>query len=125
MSANTINAAFVAAFLAGAISCASAQSRPNATSKASTPVAAESGKVFFRLDHQVTEPRQGLRGVVCLLLLEKAADRPPFDFAVLINDAAFPPIKNRLAQRRMEFGKLSNQCIGSRADPTGLGLNAL
>ena len=42
MSANTINAAFVAAFLAGAISCASAQSRPNATSKASTP-ATESG----------------------------------------------------------------------------------
>jgi lipopolysaccharide export system protein LptA len=43
MSANTINAAFVAAFLAGSISCAVAQSRPNTTSKASTPVAAESG----------------------------------------------------------------------------------
>jgi lipopolysaccharide export system protein LptA len=42
MSAKTINAAFIAAFLAGAISCAAAQSRPNATSKASTP-ATESG----------------------------------------------------------------------------------
>ena len=43
MSAKSINAAFVAAFLAGAISCAAAQSRPNTTSKASTPAAAESG----------------------------------------------------------------------------------
>jgi len=43
MSAKTINAAFIAAFLAGAISCAAAQSRPNTTSKASTPAAAESG----------------------------------------------------------------------------------
>jgi lipopolysaccharide export system protein LptA len=41
--AKTINAAFIAAFLAGAISCAAAQSRPNTTSKASTPAAAESG----------------------------------------------------------------------------------
>ena len=43
MSANTINAAFVAAFLAGSISCAAAQSRPNATSKASTSAPTESG----------------------------------------------------------------------------------
>jgi lipopolysaccharide export system protein LptA len=43
MNVKSINAAFIAAFLAGAISCASAQSRPNATSKASTPAAAESG----------------------------------------------------------------------------------
>jgi len=43
MSVKSINAAFIAAFLAGAISCAAAQSRPNATSKASTPAAAESG----------------------------------------------------------------------------------
>jgi lipopolysaccharide export system protein LptA len=43
MSANTINAAFVAAFLAGAISCAAAQSRPNTTSKSSAPAASESG----------------------------------------------------------------------------------
>src|SRR5882757_4378873 len=42
MSVKSIIAAFIAAFLAGAISCASAQSRPNATSKASTP-ATESG----------------------------------------------------------------------------------
>jgi lipopolysaccharide export system protein LptA len=42
MSAKAINAVFIAAFLAGAISCAAAQSRPNATSKASTP-ATESG----------------------------------------------------------------------------------
>ena len=43
MSVKSINAAFIAAFLAGAISCAAAQSRPNATSKASTPAATESG----------------------------------------------------------------------------------
>jgi lipopolysaccharide export system protein LptA len=43
MSANTINAAFVAAFLAGAISGAAAQSRPNTASKSSAPAAAESG----------------------------------------------------------------------------------
>ncbi len=41
MSVKSLNAAFIAAFLAGAISCAAAQSRPSATSKASTP--AESG----------------------------------------------------------------------------------
>jgi len=43
MSVKSINAAFIAAFLAGAISCAAAQSRPSTTSKASTPAAAESG----------------------------------------------------------------------------------
>src|SRR4051812_9406283 len=43
MSANTISAAFVAAFLAGAVSCAAAQSRPNTTSKSSAPAASDSG----------------------------------------------------------------------------------
>ena len=43
MSVKSINAAFIAAFLAGAISGAAAQSRPNATGKASTPAAPESG----------------------------------------------------------------------------------
>jgi lipopolysaccharide export system protein LptA len=43
MSVKSIKAGFIAAFLAGAISCAAAQSRPNTTSKASTPAAAESG----------------------------------------------------------------------------------
>src|SRR5215208_4948811 len=42
MSVKSINTAFIAAFLAGAISCAAAQSRANTTSKASTP-ATESG----------------------------------------------------------------------------------
>src|ERR1041385_5685395 len=43
MSVKSINAAFIAAFLAGAISGAAPQSRPNATGKASTPAAPESG----------------------------------------------------------------------------------
>jgi lipopolysaccharide export system protein LptA len=43
MSARSINAAFIAAFLAGATSCAAAQSRPNPTSKANTPAPTESG----------------------------------------------------------------------------------
>ena len=46
MSAKTINAAFIAALLAGTISCAAAQSRPNTSSKASAPAstpAADSG----------------------------------------------------------------------------------
>jgi lipopolysaccharide export system protein LptA len=46
MSAKTLHAAFIAALLAGAISCAAAQSRPNTTSRASpppAPPAADSG----------------------------------------------------------------------------------